>query len=347
MTELNFFFKTVKNSLQIFCIWLLTNFILFLKRKFIHNSVKNTREIVKETNEVLPVVPKSVNYHFTRQCNYQCGFCFHTAKSSFVLPLAEAKHGLKLLKEAGMEKLNFSGGEPFIKDGGHYMGELIRYCKEELSLPSVSIVSNGSLIKKSWFKLYGKYLDILAISCDSFNEETNKQIGRGQGNKNHVEKLMVLHEWCRQYKVAFKINTVVNTYNVDEDMAENICYLNPIRWKVFQCLLLEGENVGASALRSAEKFYISDEDFQRFLDRHKHVKALVAESNVKMQNSYLILDEYMRFLDCRRGGKAPSPSILDVGVESALNFSGFDEAMFLKRGGIYKWSKKDIIFDDW
>ena len=47
------------------------------------------------------IVPKSVNYHFTRQCNYKCGFCFHTAKTSFVLPLEEAKQGLKMLKEAG------------------------------------------------------------------------------------------------------------------------------------------------------------------------------------------------------------------------------------------------------
>lgn len=45
--------------------------------------------------------PESVNYHFTRQCNYACGFCFHTAKTSFVLPEAEAKRGLKMLKKAG------------------------------------------------------------------------------------------------------------------------------------------------------------------------------------------------------------------------------------------------------
>lgn len=48
-----------------------------------------------------PTIPTSVNYHFTRQCNYKCGFCFHTAKTSFVLPLAEAKRGLRLLQEAG------------------------------------------------------------------------------------------------------------------------------------------------------------------------------------------------------------------------------------------------------
>ena len=49
----------------------------------------------------LPTTPTTVNYHFTRQCNYKCGFCFHTAKTSFVLPLEEAKRGLLMLKEAG------------------------------------------------------------------------------------------------------------------------------------------------------------------------------------------------------------------------------------------------------
>ena len=48
--------------------------------------------------------PLSVNYHFTRQCNYQCGFCFHTAKTSFVLPIEEAKRGLKLLSDAGEQR---------------------------------------------------------------------------------------------------------------------------------------------------------------------------------------------------------------------------------------------------
>ena len=57
----------------------------------------------------------------------------------------------------GMEKINFSGGEPFIEGyQGKFVGELVRYCKQELRL-SVSIVSNGSLIKEQWFMNYGKY----------------------------------------------------------------------------------------------------------------------------------------------------------------------------------------------
>ncbi|NWI89760.1 RSAD2 protein, partial [Pitta sordida] len=302
------------------------------------------RERQQEWDDASPT-PTSVNYHFTRQCNYKCGFCFHTAKTSFVLPLEEAKRGLAMLKEAGMEKINFSGGEPFLHDRGEFVGKLVQFCKQELELPSVSIVSNGSLIRERWFKKYGEYLDILAISCDSFNEDVNVLIGRGQGKKNHVENLHKLRQWCREYAVAFKINSVINRFNVEEDMNEQIKALNPVRWKVFQCLLIEGENTGEDALREAEKFVISDADFESFLDRHKDVSCLVPESNEKMKDSYLILDEYMRFLNCRNGRKEPSKSILDVGVESAIKFSGFDEKMFLTRGGKYVWSKADMKLD--
>ena len=105
-----------------------------------------------QTSEKI-VVPESVNFHFTRQCNYQCkflqfstikkyyfcppgGFCFHTAKTSFLLPLAEAKRGLAMLAKAGMNKINFSGRESFLIQGGKYLGEME----------------------------YGYYLDIMAVS---------------------------------------------------------------------------------------------------------------------------------------------------------------------------------------
>ena len=39
-------------------------------------------------------------------------------------PMSDAKCGLKLLADAGMRKINFAGGEPFLYPA--YMGELIR-----------------------------------------------------------------------------------------------------------------------------------------------------------------------------------------------------------------------------
>ena len=46
-----------------------------------------------------------------------------------------------------------------------------------------------------------------------------------------------------------------------------------------------------------------------------------------------LLDERLRFLDCSSGGKVPTQSILDVGVEAALAAAGFDAAKYIKRGG--------------
>ena len=49
--------------------------------------------------------------------------------------------------------------------------------------------------------------------------------------------------------------------------------------QVFQCLLIGGENAGNEALRHAESFVVSQEDFNSFLNRHKSVSSLVPESN--------------------------------------------------------------------
>ena len=108
-------------------------------------------------------VPKglSVNYHITRQCNYSCGFCFHTAKTSDGLTEGEARRGLRMLcQKGGMRKINFAGGEPFLKP--KFLGNLVRFCKKELGI-NTSIITNGSRVTERWFRKYGEYLDILGV----------------------------------------------------------------------------------------------------------------------------------------------------------------------------------------
>lgn len=289
-------------------------------------------------------VPLSVNYHLTRKCNYECKFCFHQAKTSYHLPIEEAKRGIRMLVDAGMKKINFSGGEPFIVDRGRYVGELVKYSKEELGMESVTLVSNGSLIKERWFQEYGSYLDIMAISCDSSEPDTLKSIGRYAKRTEHLQQLQLIHDMCEKYEILFKINTVVCSANWHEDLSEMIGTLGPVRWKVFQCLLIEGENCGdidpVKKMRDATDQVVTKEQFQHFLNTHRNVKCLVPESNDAMRNSYLILDEYMRFLNNTKGRKDPTKSILDIGVEAAMEGSGYDHKEFIKRGGKYEWSKK-------
>lgn len=284
------------------------------------------------------LIPLSVNFHFTRRCNYECGFCFHTAKTSHLTPLAEAKRGLQLMAIAGMKKINFSGGEPFLY--AKYLGELVKYCKQELKLESVSIVSNGSKTHKNWFEKYAEFLDIFAISVDSFNEDTNIKIGRGHGK--HLDQLQNIATWCGEHNVKFKLNSVINTHNWQEDMTNYIAVLKPFRWKVFQCLLVDTENAGKEAIRNARNFLITQAQFKYFCSRHRHMKCFVPESNILMKSSYLILDEYMRFLN-KGDTYSESKSILIVGVAKALEQVDFEQGKFKERGGIYDWTKTEHL----
>ncbi|KAF3903210.1 hypothetical protein ABW20_dc0102458 [Dactylellina cionopaga] len=121
-------------------------------------------------------------------------------------------------------------------------------------------------------------------------------------------------------------------------MNENIRELKPFRWKCFQCLLLPDENSGVDTIRDARKFLITDEQFHEFCKRHEDNDCFVPEGNEVMVNSYLILDEYMCFLD--KDAKVQSQSILEVGVAKALEEVRWDTEMFLERKGFYDWKKE-------
>jgi radical S-adenosyl methionine domain-containing protein 2 len=281
-------------------------------------------------------IPISVNYFFSRKCNKTCGFCFHTAKTSYILPEKEAKRGLHLLREAGMQKINFAGGEPFLYP--KFLSKMLQYCKEDLQLESVSIVTNGSKVTERFLKQYGQYIDVLAVSCDSFNEQTNIAIGRGDGD--NVTQLFKIRDWCRAFNIKFKLNTVVNRLNFKEDMVTNIEKLQPFRWKAFQVLMVKGENDSEATLTDVRKFEIEDAEYKLFCDKHRHIPFFIPEDNKVMASSYLLLDEYLRFLDKGEGRMKESESLLDVGVERALKQVRWDQKSFFDRGGVYDWSKE-------
>jgi radical S-adenosyl methionine domain-containing protein 2 len=76
------------------------------------------------------------------------------------------------------------------------------------------------------------------------------------------------------------------------------------------------------------------------MNRHKHLKCFTPESNKLMSSSYLILDEYLCFLDKGDGLEGKSDSVLKIGVAKALQQVKWDEESFYARGGIYDWSAK-------
>ena len=276
-----------------------------------------------------------VNYHFLRTCNYACKFCFHVAKTSRVASAADACRALDVLQRAGMTRVNFSGGEPFLKPA--LLGKMVRHA-HALGV-SPSIVTNGSLIREKWMDRYGHMLDALAVSCDSFDPVTLYDIGRYAPSRDHLDQLHRVRDWCDRHDIRFKINTVVCQPNKHERM--DIAPLRPDRWKVFQCMLIDGENAGPHALADGARMVVSDDEFRAFVQRHADVPQMVPEDNQTMRNSYIIMDEDLRLLDNRQGSKRPTVSVLDD-VHGALRDCGFDAEAFRRRNG--EWLTNPIVY---
>lgn len=107
-----------------------------------------------------------------------------------------------------MRKINISGGEPFLNPA--YIGEVFRFCKTELKLESTSVVNNGSKVSEKWLDEYGQYLDIMAISCDTFDMQTDLAHGRAENGKpTHIGQVFEVVRWCKERGIKVKLNTVV------------------------------------------------------------------------------------------------------------------------------------------
>ena len=78
---------------------------------------------------------------------------------------------------------------------------------------------------------------------------------------------------------------------IENSQEEVFFWFNFFNAQVFQCLLIEGENCGKDALREAEKFVISNEDFNRFIEKHSKLACLVPESNEKVSSRSMEMNQ--------------------------------------------------------
>ena len=162
----------------------------------------------------------SLCFMLWKSCNYSCKFCWHPDKGEDgPFAFADASAAIHLLRSAGVGKVNFCGGEPFFKAKGKHVGGLLKECKRDGlpgAPPLTSVMTNGSLVTREWFDDFGRYCDVLAVSVDSFDDSTNRGIGRVQGRRPLVdlERLLEIRSWCDEFDVRFKINTVVNRMNI-------------------------------------------------------------------------------------------------------------------------------------
>ena len=144
---------------------------------------------------------------------------------------------------------------------------------------TTSIVSNGTGMSKEWLTRMRSHLDWIGLSIDASEDEIHARMGRctkselRTGESSHLRRCIEVWENARELGYGLKLNTVVTSVNVHDDMSGLVSWLRPHRWKIFRVLRIQGENEGR-----VENLLISGDDFSIYVGRHRRNLMSVSRS---------------------------------------------------------------------
>lgn len=283
-----------------------------------------------------------INWHLTEACNYRCRYCFASwERGHSNAELWRDGSGTRVLLEqlrgffdpanvsnplrSGLRwrsvRLSLAGGEPTLL--GSRLTEIAAQAKS-LGF-RVSLITNGS--RPDVVEATAPYLDMIGISLDSADRETNAVIGRASPTDTHVSvdaaKETVDSARAVRSDMVIKVNTVVSAVNASDDLSALIAKLRPDRWKIMRVLpvLSEALTVDAGAFRD-------------FVERHRSFRGLMTvEDNGDMERSYVMVDPFGRFFQngCGKRGYTYSQPVTVVGADVAFADVAFRPDGFVAR----------------
>ncbi len=270
----------------------------------------------------------------------KCKFCFATFNDLGVVKhnLENSKKIISEIAKNGFTKITFAGGEPtLIKE----LPEIVKYAKE-LGLITTIVTNGAKLSEELLLRKLAPYLDWVALSIDTLNDELNIKSGRAinGGNTAITEPFFVeLIEKLKQLNIRVKINTVVSNYNWKEDMNAFISSVKPDRWKVLQALKVDGQND-----LFQDNFEITDTQFKKYLIRNRSALLSINNAIEKVElikGSYLMISPEGTLYDNTGKAYTYSEPIIKIGLSQALKQINFDKSKFIERGGYYNYENKN------
>lgn len=286
-----------------------------------------------------------INWHITEACNYSCQYCYakwekpdhrelihdpiRTAELlnrlyTFFHPLNQ-DNPLRQHFDWDSVRLNLAGGEPLL-----YRKQVMAMLPVARDIGfDISLITNGSRLDSETMAVIAPYVSLLGLSIDSLSARNNEKIGRvdRRGQQLDIASLADTVEQGRRDNplLRVKVNTVVNSVNVSDDMTSVIKRLQPEKWKVLRMLPVIDDRLA-----------VSQQAFDDFVTRHTHLASIRhVEDNQDMTESYLMIDPTGRFFQNVAGaslkGYRYSEPILEAGTSAAFAGMRFSAPKFLFR----------------
>jgi MoaA/NifB/PqqE/SkfB family radical SAM enzyme len=152
--------------------------------------------------------PLSLCWQVTRKCNLACTYCVADSKTniSHSLTTEQCLEILNQLAELGLARLDFSGGEPLLREDF----ELLLQKAYEYNINSV-VTTNGFLISDKQVDYLSRYTSLVQISIDGKKELHNEQ-RKGNVFDNTVQNVKrLINAGCK-----VRLNTFLHRNNIQD-----------------------------------------------------------------------------------------------------------------------------------
>jgi cyclic pyranopterin phosphate synthase len=151
---------------------------------------------------------KSMRVSITDKCQFRCTYCMPAEglpwlKKSEILSYEEITRVVRIAASIGIEQVRLTGGEPLVRRD---VPELIRMLKPLPGLRSLSLTTNGVLLKKQAVLLAEAGLTRINVSLDSLVREKFFQLTRRDQFDAVIEGLEELERYPSIHPI--KINAV-------------------------------------------------------------------------------------------------------------------------------------------
>lgn len=150
----------------------------------------------------------------TDRCNLRCQYCMPAQGVEFIphdeiLSYDEILTLCKIFAELGVQKIKITGGEPLVRKD---ICSLIGAVKQMDGIKSVTVTTNGVLLKQYAKELSDSGVDGINVSLDTLNRENFKRITRG----DYLDLVLAGMREAMSYQIPIKINCVPLFTSPDE-----------------------------------------------------------------------------------------------------------------------------------
>jgi GTP 3',8-cyclase len=151
----------------------------------------------------------------TDRCNMRCVYCMPTNNNEWfeqndIIAYDEIVRLASILARLGIEKIRITGGEPLVRPK---LEDLIKKLSNLDGIKSISMTTNGLLLRDKVMQLRDAGLKSVNVSLDTFKEDRFKAITGVQGLDNVVSAMYA----AEHTGLEVKVNTVIiRGWNDDE-----------------------------------------------------------------------------------------------------------------------------------